>query len=163
MPNISGYWTLDGVDLGVGYKTIILDGTTDFLKYAPRKDSTEYNWPDQHGLDVDLSTPKFASRTIKLRCAILTDDRADFFDNYNALIAQLMLPGFHSIAVAAHDKSYTTLEYRDCSIWQKIDGLTLEGDKFTAYVFTLTLRENEPNPSAATLRLIDETGRYLTT
>lgn len=161
MASFAGYWKLDSTDLWNGYHTIILDGTTDFLKYAPKKESTEYNWPDQHGLDVDLSTPKFAARTITLNCAIICDDRTDFFDNYTALINQLMLPGFHSITVNAHGPKSYSCEYRQCNKYEAVFAHTIEGTSYNIHRFDLVLRELEPNPGETELRLVDETGIYI--
>jgi hypothetical protein len=161
MPDFSGYWKLDAVDLWSGYHTLILNGTTDFLKYAPKKESTEYSWPDQHGLDVDLTTPKFQARTITLNCAIICDDRTVFNDNYTALITQLMLPGFHSITVNAHGPKTYSVEYRECNNYKPVWPLTVDGTSYNVHQFTLIVRELEPNPGAVTLRLVDESGRYI--
>jgi hypothetical protein len=150
------------VDLFDGYKTIVFHGTTDFLKYAPKKTSIEQDWPDQHGLDVDLTTPKYQARLITLDCAIICDDRDQFNDNYTALITQLMLPGFHNFTVNAHGPKTYSVEYRECQAYKPIWPHTIEGTTYNVHEFTLVLREPEPNPGAATLRLVDEAGNYIT-
>lgn len=163
--SLSGYWLLDSIDLWDGFKTGILKGgSTDLLQYAPKKDSIEHDWLDEHGIEVDLSAPKFDPRTLNITCIIITNTKNEFFDNYNALINQLMLPGLHALQIVAHgtDKNYYVY-YKSCSAWSQVKSIKLDNNIMIVHQFTLTLSEPQPEVGASTSRIIDEDGRYLVT
>jgi hypothetical protein len=159
----SNYWFIDGIDLCTGFKTIISKSSTDLLRFPPKKESQEYNWLDEHGIDVDLTTPKFAARTVNLICYTLCDTTEEFFENRDALIAQLMLPGAHSLKITSHNDKVYSVEYREVNSYELLTPLTIDGDTYNVHKFTLVLRELEPSIETTTSRIIDETGRYIVT
>lgn len=158
--NLSGYWFLDSLDLWDNFKTGIQKSSTDALKFPPKKESLEYNWMDQHGIDVDHSAPKFSARDITLNCFIDCDSTEEFNEMRDALIAQLMQPGLRTLKVAAHgvDKIYY-LEYKSCSGFEAVKSLKTESVK-NVHKFSLNMREPDPSNSASA-RMVDESGRYI--
>lgn len=161
--DLSGYWFIDSIDLWTGYKTFIEEGTADVLKYAPKKDSTEHNWDNEHGIDVDLSNPKFAARPVSLQCYIVCQSTDEFWDNHNALISQLMQPGVHSLKISSHglDKIYY-VEYRETTKYDPVKPLKLD-PAYNVHAFTLVLRETEPTIDNVITRVTDDDGRFIIT
>jgi hypothetical protein len=160
----TGLWYLDGIDLWTGFKTAIANKSTNqFLKYAPKKSTIEYEWTDVSGTSVDTTTPLYAARTIVLECAIFCDTTAEFFDNYTALINQLMLPGLHNIKIVNHENRIYSVEYKETGSYVSEKGLKIDGTSYNIHRFTITVREPEPNPGSTTSRIIDQDGRYIIT
>ena len=58
MVDLSGYWFLDGIDVWKNFAIAIEKGTSDTLRYPAFKPPISHDWPDQNGIDVDL-TKKF--------------------------------------------------------------------------------------------------------
>lgn len=162
--NLSGYWQVDSIDLWDGFKTGILKGTADFLKYAPAKEGIVYNWQGENGIDVDLTAPKFDARTISLQCITITNNRGEFHDNHDALITQLMAPGLHAFRVASHGLTrFYSVRFVRCDNYQPVKALRINADVFNVHQFTLTLLEPMPEIGQSSNRIIDETGRFIVT
>lgn len=159
-----GLWQLDSIDLYTGFKAAIEKGTADFLKYAAAKESITYSWDGENGVEVDTSGPKWDARTITLQCFIDTETRAEFLENHDALITQLMLPGLHTFRIASHglDRGYHC-KYLRTETYAAATPLTNDPNSPSVYRFTLVLLEPRPTIGSNTSRIVTETGRFLIT
>lgn len=163
--DLPGYWFIDNLDLWVNFKTGITKGTADTLKYPPKKVSIEYDWFDENGIDVDLSAPKYAARDVQLSCFIITQNKAEFWDNHNALINHLMSPGIHNLSFASHGltKIYG-VHYVETNSYLPERPLRIDDTLENFHQFTLVLREVMPTGGGtSTNRIIDTPGRYIVT
>ncbi|GAB3883494.1 hypothetical protein [Spirosoma agri] len=76
------------------------DGLFDNL---PLKDPQTFDWPDYHGVVMDLSAPRFGARIITLKCFIKSDEGVDeFIERIQQFITQFTKPGTQRLKINAH-------------------------------------------------------------
>jgi hypothetical protein len=144
MLDLTNYFYIDGIDLWANYNLGILKGGSEFLKYPKIKPHIEYDWPDQHGIDVDLQTTFFQQRDISLQMAIVTESEEDFWIKRNAFIDMLTRTGERRLSITSHGARSYFIYYKDCSQIQKVKALTGLNDHRIAYTFTLVVCEPRP-------------------
>ena len=69
------------------------------LDQPERKESIEMDYPDAHGIQIDLSRPRYKARQIRLSCFMVSKNPSEFMDRWLALLAQLQRPGTQRIAL----------------------------------------------------------------
>lgn len=165
MNNLQGYWFLDGADMWLNFGLAIRKGTADLLAYAPKKDSITHDWPDQNGIDVDLSKVYLKERQVVLQCMILTETEADFWTKHNALIARLVKPGLRRLELKAHGNRSYFVYYVECSNYEQLPTKTLKGiaDNMVVHSFNLTLIEPQPQIADSTVFIAANDGAFLIT
>lgn len=162
--NLTGFWSVEGLDLWDNFGAVIMKGTADFLKYAPAKPATQHDWDGESGVELDTSNPQFAPRTIVLQMGIHAANTLDCHTKRESLIAQLMTPGLHSFRIASHGLArFYAVSYRECSPFTAIKPLRLpSGDELSnVHHFTLTLFEPKPTLQNASSFITDEAGRFI--
>lgn len=150
---------LDGADLWLYYKVGIESGSDDFLKMPKRKDSIMHNWQDENGIDVDLSRVFLEPKEIELKCHIIADSEADFWDNYNRLLTKLTQPGVRRLTIAEFGRDFYVY-YKECNIYTRFTRL-LQSQK-VACKFNLKITEKNPAMTTQTF-IVDEENRFLIT
>jgi hypothetical protein len=159
----SGYYYMDGKDLWTAYNVVVEAGSDDFLKYAAKKESITHDWMDSNGLDVDLSRYFLQSRSITLKCAIITNTPAEFWNKYHGFIADFTQPGSRRITVAEFGERSFNVHYKDCSLFERFtrlkDGETIK----VACKFTINLIEIDPSLENDLIYIVDEDGRFIVT
>lgn len=155
----NGRYYMDGADLWVHFNIGVESGSDDFLKMPKRKDTISHNWLDENGLDVDLSRTFLEAKQIELKCHLLADNEAQFWDCYNRFMAALTKPGIRRITVAEFDRDFYCF-YNECNIYTRFTRLKTVNK--IACKFSVKLTERVPYMSTATF-VIDDAGRFLIT
>lgn len=160
---MQGYFFLDGMDLYLNFGVIIELGEAEALKYPPLKDPPKHDWLDQHGVEVDLTAPRFNERPITLRCALLAPDEAAFLERRDKFITQLMKTGLHRLEFKTHPGRQYFVYYKTTEAWSQ--NIALTGSTYAGLIgqkFTLTLVEPDPSKSFKHVTAIaDDTGRVI--
>ena len=161
MANPANFYIMDAKDLWTEYGVFIEKGTDDFLQIPERKESISHEWMDEHGIEVDSTTPFFKDREITLQCAIVAASENDFWTKYDAFVAALMAPGARLLNVVELSRSFNVL-YKKCSSFTWFTRLKTVSR--IAAKFTLVLWEPNPGliPADLTYALTDENGNVLT-
>jgi hypothetical protein len=159
----SGRWFIDGKDVWNNYGLIVESGSDGFLEYPAAKQGISHDWPDQHGVDVDLSKRFLQSRDISLRCGIIAVDANDFWAKYRALISDLMLPNARRIEYAEFGAQSFYVFYNTTNAFTRFTRLLDGTVQKIACKFTLVLTENEPQLDNNNVFIIEETGKFLIT
>lgn len=158
--DFSGRYFIDGIDLW-NFKTIVSRGSEDFLRYPARKQSMEHNWPNQNGVEVDLTKVYFDARDITLECAIICQSEADFWTSYKGLLALMAQPGKRRIEIAEFSGQQFFVHYKDCAVYSRFT--RIKDSNLIANKFNITLTENEPSIDNTVVYIVDEQGRFLVT
>ncbi len=88
---MTGKVYIDGVDIYAEYGMILLDdGFSDLFLFPPMKQPDYNDWPEEDGIEVDLSSPKIENKTVNVSfgCAAYDNVR---IDNFLSFITQ---PGY---------------------------------------------------------------------
>jgi hypothetical protein len=159
----SGYWYLDGMDVWTNFAIGIKEGTAGFLQHPERKESITHNWPDQNGLDIDLSKIFFKERDIILQCWLFTETETEFWTKRNAFIQQLSKPGLRRFTVTAHGGRSYYVVYKSCSAYRQIPSKTLRNvpDNMIVHEFNITLTEPSPQIDATDIFIAADAGEFL--
>lgn len=161
---MQGYFFLDGFDLYLNFGLIIELGEADVLRYPPRKEPPEHDWLDSHGVQTDLTTPRFNKRDVTLQCAILAPDEATFWTYHDSFIAQFIKPGLHRLEFMSHPGKQYFVYYKSTDSYRQVMPLT--GGPFANMVghkFNLTIVEPDPSKSYGTVitAIADDAGRII--
>lgn len=102
----SGY-TLDGYDLLAEWNCQVQE-VTGHLDFPERKDPTEYDWPDEDGIEAytDESDIVFKARDITLKCFMTATTRANFMLYLNSLRSYVTNSGLHDLVLKNADNTY---------------------------------------------------------
>lgn len=161
MDQLSGKWFIDGIDLWTTYSMVLNDGSADFLKYPPKKASTEHDWEDSHGVDVDLSRIFFGKREGVLRFAIMAQSEDDFWNKHDAFITMVTQPGLRRLELASHNNRHYYIYYQETSNYEQIAPLKGLPDSYKiAHRFSIVVVEPEPKVNKNTY-LVDHDGSFL--
>ncbi len=163
MRDLSGNWFIDGIDLFTTFNVFIEEGSADFLKFPPKKESIEHDWQDANGIEVDLSQIFFGPREGTLNLAIIATSQADFFAKQSAFISHFTQPGKRRFTLTSHGERSYYIHYQECNNYKAVKPLTGEESGLFAYRFSMVIREPEPKIDPSDIFLIDEEGRFLIT
>jgi hypothetical protein len=164
MIDVSGRAFLDGIDLWTVFSVFIEEGSADFLRYPPKKESITRDWGDSHGVEVDLSRVFFGSREGVLNCAIITTSETDFWLKHNALISQLVQPEKRRLSFKSHGERSYYVYYKECNNYKSAAPLKGETDDgLFAYRFSLVIVEPEPVVDASHVFLVNEDDVFIIT
>lgn len=158
---LENMYYLDGVDLWTNFGLTIAKGSLDdFLKLPKRKGSIEHNWPDEDGLDVDLSRNFYEARDINIKFYIISDTEAAFWTQYNGFMTLLKKPGLRRFNVVVFGLNYN-LFYQDCTVWDKLTPFRQTGKLFSS--FTVRFTEANPNTTDVETFLVTEDNLFIIT
>lgn len=152
---------IDGIDFWGNFHVVVEKGSDGFLRYPPKKDSITRDWSDSNGLEVDVSRIFTGPRDVTLECGIIADDEADFWEKYNAFIAQWVLPGLHRIEVAEFGGRSFYCFYKECNSFSRVT--PIKGTGKVGCKFSITMTEPNPSLDASNVHIVDEDGRFLIT
>lgn len=161
---MQGHWYIDGIDIYLAYGLIIEKGSADLLRIPPRKESIVHDWLDKSGKEYDTDYFFFDERQTTLNVGILADTEAQFWDNYEKLVAHLSKPGLRRLEMKAHPGKQYYFLYKECGGITQVVALTGRNEGMVGQKFTLTIVEPNPSPAEAKTQAIsDETGRIIIT
>lgn len=156
----SGFYYIDGKDLGSTFGMFIESGTDDFLKMPKRKDSITHDWQDSNGIEIDTSRVFFEPRDIQLKLGIIATSRDDFWKQHNSFLAQIAQPGLRRLTITEHDRSYFVI-YKECVSYERFT--RLKDVNKIGCKFTITITELNPEVDYSQVFIVDEEGRFLVT
>lgn len=162
--NYNGLWRIDGIDLWSTYGIVLEEGSADFLKYAPKKESITHDWKDSHGIDVDLSRIFLGPKEGVLNFAILAKTTQEYFDKHDAFINLWIKSGTRRLEIASHnDRSYF-IYYKETNNYNQLaplkPGSPLE-EYTIAHRFSMVVVEPEPKIYPGNVYIVTEDGKFL--
>lgn len=163
MTDLSGKWFIDGIDLYTTFKIFIEEGSADFLRYPPKKQSIEHDWGDANGRDIDLSRIFFDQREGTLNMAIITTSREDFFQKHDQFLSHMTQPGTRRLTLASHGERSYFIYYKECNNYKPVKSLKVEEETLVAYRFSMVVVEPEPVIDSSHVFLVDGEGNFIIT
>jgi len=151
--------TLNGKILKDLFGAVISGGSGSLLAYPKRKESLSTDWPEEEGIDIDLSAPTFEAREFTLNMALLAESLADFKSKYNGLFTELRGQDTHELYIADHDTTYI-LYYKSQSNFKKLVNSFNNGK--VGVTFDLVFGETNPDDNISAVYLVEDQDRYLT-
>lgn len=151
--------TLNGKSLKGLFGTLISGGSGSLLIYPKRKDSLSTDWPEEEGIDIDLSDPTFEAREFTLNMTLLADSLADFKSKYNGLFTELSGQDTHELYIGDHDTTYIVY-YKSQANFKKLVNSFNNGK--VGVTFDLVFGETNPDDNIPAVYLVDDQDRYLT-
>lgn len=98
-----GLWYIDGIDIFVKYNIgIVRDGFNDLFVFPAFKDLYYNDWPENDGIDIDLSDPKLNNKTVDLKFASVTRDN-EMIDSFIVFLTQ---PGYRTLTMTTLGRSW---------------------------------------------------------
>lgn len=150
---------IDDLNLYGVYGVIIEAGLKTLLQDPDLKDPETQEWPEQNGIEVDLTERYYKARTVSLDVALIADTQDEYFSKYTALMAVLRSPGLRQLYLKRIDRSFFIyfVKSSNMTLITKFKGGKI-GTKFT-------LEFVEPNPSLLQKYsyLIDDDSNFLVT
>lgn len=109
-------YTINGNDMLATYGAVITDKPTDPIKPPDRKPSLQNDYADSNGIEIDLSLPTFAERTIDLSVMIQAPDIATFKTYFNALMTVFSTAGTFALECTAMAKTFDIFYSKTTSV-----------------------------------------------
>ena len=98
-----GLWYIDGIDIFTKYNIgIVRDGFNDLFVFPAFKDLYYNDWPENDGIDIDLSDPKLNNKTVDIKFASVTLDN-EMIDSFIVFLTQ---PGYRTLTMATLGRSW---------------------------------------------------------
>lgn len=98
-----GLWYIDGIDIFAKYNIgIVRDGFNDLFVFPSFKDLYYNDWPENDGIDIDLSDPKLNNKTVDLKFASVTRDN-EMIDSFIVFLTQ---PGYRTLTMTTLGRSW---------------------------------------------------------
>ncbi|MEO7016270.1 MAG: hypothetical protein ABI067_06975 [Leifsonia sp.] len=151
-------YLINGSNLETIYGIKITNAVVPFFAFPERKASTQNNFPDQNGIQVDLTNPTFSARIFTFNCVQSSDTIANLTNTYFALFTLLKIQGTYSI----YNDFVNMAVY---AFYQKQANLTppFRNSKGGVSIkFDLIFGETDPFANIPNLFLVDDQNRFLT-
>lgn len=126
----------------LGVKVSRSEGIIDGLKL---KDTTKMNWPDHHGIVIDLAAPRYEAREIVLDCFIESTTSTAFILAVQSFIAAFQKIGLQRLMIEVDDGVVT----RKPLVYEVYlpDGINISKSwDPSKNIGTFTLKLSEPEP-----------------
>lgn len=104
---MTGSCIIDGTDIYTLGTFIERGGSDDFLSFPDRREPDQVDWPDEDGLDVDLTDCYFDAKPVKVNYVIISDDETTFKNNLNSFETLHFAPGLRQIYVKEFNKTFS--------------------------------------------------------
>lgn len=111
-------WYIDDIDIFKAYNVGITKGGFNDLLLFPSLVEPDYNdWPEHHGIEVDLSNPILQNKTVSIPFASIDPNHINV-DNFFAFITQ---SGYHSLYVKSLGRTWKLRmsKEKDRSVFRK--------------------------------------------
>jgi hypothetical protein len=148
---------LNSKDLWAVFGVKVVTGSSTFLQYNKRKDSLSHDFPEEMGIDIDLTQPTLSSRQPTLSCVLKATSRDDFFNKYDGLFTELRQLGTLEIYIADHNRNYILYWTEQ----QNISKLSQIDTTYIGVTFDLVFAETNPTDNISAVYLVDEHDNYI--
>lgn len=131
---MTGEVTIDTIDIWTQYGAFIVKGGfDDLLKPARRKASLTNNWPEQNGVEIDLTAPRYEAKDADVTFIISASSESAWWARYNAFVSQLQQAGERSLYIKELSKTFAVYykEAVDYSQLTRIKGTSKVAAKVT--------------------------------
>lgn len=125
---MTGSCIIDGVDISTLGMFIERGGSDDFLSFPNRREPDQVDWPDEDGLDVDLTDCYFEAKQVKVNYVIIAEDEVTFKNNLNTFETLHFAPGYRQIYVKEFNKTFS-LRFIGFSDYKHSGGLYKQAKK----------------------------------
>lgn len=107
--NLAGRFIIDGYDLYEAFKVVVQEAQG--LDVLPKvKKRTEYDWPEESGVDVDATTDlTYEAHDITLDCYVQESTYADAVKRINGVVKLLSSDGYHLLGSQLRQRLYPVL------------------------------------------------------
>lgn len=107
--NLTGRFIIDGYDLYEAFRVVVQEA--DGLDVLPKvKKRTEYDWPEESGVDVDTTTDlTYEAHDITLDCYVQESTYADAVKRINGVVKLLSSDGLHLLGSQLRQRLYPVL------------------------------------------------------
>ena len=136
---------LNGQDVFATWGVAIEKGLGTFLLPHEPKERIQHDWPEEPGLDIDLSPVELQAKEVTLRCWIAANGLEDFDIKYAAFFAELSKSQMHEWRVVDHEKTYAVI-YKAAKNGDKASGTLLRNRAYFRFDLIFTV---QPDLSAA--------------
>jgi hypothetical protein len=117
---MTGRLIIDGQDAFSTYGAYVtFGGYNELISYPALKDVDANDWPDQHGLDPDLSNP-----VLNLKESSISFANRGPASGFHAFLSAITDEAYHTFNLASIQRSFS-LRYVGCSSYDVHDGLGL--------------------------------------
>lgn len=123
-----GSCIIDTVDLAAYGIFIERGGSDDFISFPDRRTPDFNDWPDEDGLDVDLTDLSFEAKTVKVNYVIVADNEATFKSHLNSFETLHFAPGLRQVFVREFNRTFS-LRFIGFSDYRHKGGLYNPGRK----------------------------------
>lgn len=148
---------INGYDLKASFNTEITKVIKPVLAWPERKDSLQHDFPEENGIDKDLSTPAFSARTFDFdmitRGATIDELKANYFGLYTVL----KVLGQYTFYNDFVDEQLLLYYIKQ----NNLSDLFREGEIGIAMTYTLTFGELSPVTNIVDYFLVDDQNRFL--
>lgn len=143
-------WSLDGTGfLSYGVYVAASSGIIDGLKM---KEPQTTEWRGQHGTFVDLASPRYENREIRLDCFIKADGKLEFLSKVTAFEKAIQKPNLRTLTLTIATKPLIFMVYHSESIEVKKQW------NEALMIGTFTLNLIEPQPIKRLLKFVATAG-----
>jgi hypothetical protein len=125
---MTGSCIIDEIDVSTLGIFIERGGSDDFLSFPNRREPDQVDWPDEDGLDVDLTDCYFEAKQVKVNYAIVADNETTFKNNLNSFETLHFAPGYRQIYVKEFKKTFS-LRFVGFSDYKHSGGLYKQAKK----------------------------------
>lgn len=154
---INGKWLKSLFGITVYKDSGVRESSDSFMAWPDRKESLTVERQDEDGLQVDLASPKFASREFVLKCALNANNRADYFNKYNGFRTEVFAADTHELYVADQDQLYYVY-YKKQANFKTLSNINNDGVWAT---FDVIFGERNPSENMQSVYLVDDQDRFL--
>lgn len=151
---------LNGQDLETTYGVIITNGVNAMMALPDRKASVSHDFPEQDGLDIDLTQPRFSARAFVFNCVLHAISIQDLQNKYFALFTMLRGAGSYQLFNSFLNLTiniYYTKQSNIGNIYKSVKN----GVEGYAIKFDLNFNETNPDDNIPNIYLTNQDGQFL--
>lgn len=150
-------YILNGVDLEATFGVVIKNVVNALMALPDRKPSLSHDFPDENGLDVDLSNPTFVARDFTFNCVLTADTVENLKNQYFAFFTLLKQQGSYQLYNDFLDMTIDIYYQKQANL-SGIQAITNNG---YAVTFDLNFSETDSDLNIPIIYLVDEQNRFL--
>lgn len=150
-------YLINGSDLKTIYGIDITNAISPFFAFPDRKASVQNDFPDENGLDIDLTVPTFSARTFTFNCVCSGSNMDDLKSKYFGLFTLLKIQGSYSVYSDWVNMSVYAYYQKQANL-----GIPYKNSEGGISIkFDLTFGETDPFINIPNVFLVDDQNRFL--